>query len=109
MYVLIYVHMLSVLGPYMSENSDTKVSRHTKNHVAKFALSGRKSATFRNVADMSPTCCRHFQPRWVAVSDSYKPLELYKLIESVVLKQTKDQYPVAVVWDQYSAVFNAKQ
>jgi hypothetical protein len=27
---------------------------------------------------------------WVAVRDSYKPLELYKLIESVVLKQTKD-------------------
>jgi hypothetical protein len=46
---------------------------------------------------------------WVAVSNSYKPLELYKLTESVVLKQTKDQYPVAVVWDQYSAVFNAKQ
>jgi hypothetical protein len=46
---------------------------------------------------------------WVAVSNSYKPLELFKLIESVVLKQTKDQYPVAAVWDQYSAVFNAKQ
>jgi hypothetical protein len=46
---------------------------------------------------------------WVVVSNSYKPLELYKLIESVVLKQIEDQYPVAVVWDQYSAVFNAKQ
>jgi hypothetical protein len=46
---------------------------------------------------------------WVVVSNSYKPLELYKLIESVVLKQTMDQYPVAAVWDQYSAVFNAKQ
>jgi hypothetical protein len=34
---------------------------------------------------------------WVAVSNSYKPLELYKLIESVVLKQTEDQYPVAAV------------
>jgi hypothetical protein len=34
---------------------------------------------------------------WVAVRDSYKPLKLYKLIESVDLKQTKDQYPVAVV------------
>ncbi len=45
----------------------------------------------------------------MAVSNSYKPLKLYKLIESVVLKQTKDQYPIAVVWDQYSAVFNAKQ
>jgi hypothetical protein len=37
---------------------------------------------------------------WLVVSNSYKPLELYKLIESVVLKQTKDQYPVAAVWDQ---------
>ncbi len=27
----------------------------------------------------------------------------------MVLKQTEDQYPVAAVWDQYSAVFNAKQ
>ena len=46
---------------------------------------------------------------WVTVSQSYKPLELYKLIESVVLKQTEDQYPVAAVWDQYSSVFNARQ
>jgi hypothetical protein len=37
---------------------------------------------------------------WVAVSNSYKLLELYKLIESVVLKQTEDQYPVAAAWDQ---------
>jgi hypothetical protein len=34
---------------------------------------------------------------WVVVSNSYKPLQLYKLIESVVLKQTKDQYLVAAV------------
>ena len=46
---------------------------------------------------------------WAAVSASYKPLELYKLIESVVLKQTEDQYPVAAVWDQFIAVYNAKQ
>ncbi len=31
------------------------------------------------------------------VSVSYKPLDLYKLIESVVLKQTEDQYPVSAV------------
>ena len=44
------------------------------------------------------------------MSVSYKPLELYKLIESVVvLKQTEDQYPIAAVWDQYGAVYNAKQ
>ena len=46
---------------------------------------------------------------WIAVSASYKPLDLYKLIESVVLKQTEDQYPVAAVWDQYCQVYNAKQ
>ena len=46
---------------------------------------------------------------WEVVSASYKPLELYKLIESVVLKQTEDQYPVAAVWEQYGQVYNAKQ
>ena len=30
----------SVRGTSMSENRDTKVCRHTRNHVAKFALSG---------------------------------------------------------------------
>ncbi len=29
---------------------------------------------------------------WTTVSVSYKPLELYKLIERVILKQTEDQY-----------------
>ena len=46
---------------------------------------------------------------WEVVSASYKPLELYKLIESVVLKQTKDQYLVAAVWEQYGQVYNARQ
>ena len=34
---------------------------------------------------------------------------LQELVESVVLKQTEDQYPVAVVWEQYGQVYNAKQ
>jgi hypothetical protein len=34
---------------------------------------------------------------WTTVSVSYKPLELYKLIEQVTLKQTEDQYPVAAL------------
>jgi hypothetical protein len=46
---------------------------------------------------------------WAQVSVSYKPLDLYKLIESVVLKQTEDQYRVAALWEQYGAVYNAKQ
>ena len=42
---------------------------------------------------------------WVTVSVSYKPLEeLYKLIKQVILKQTEDQYPVAVLWEQLSNV-----
>ena len=47
--------------------------------------------------------------KWEVVSASYDPLELYKLIESVVLKQTEDQYVVAAMWDQYKRVFNAQQ
>ncbi len=46
---------------------------------------------------------------WAIVSVSYKWLELYKLIEQVILKQTEDQYPVAVLWEQLSNVANAKQ
>jgi hypothetical protein len=46
---------------------------------------------------------------WATVSVSYKPLELYKLIERVILKQTEDQYPVAALWEQLSNVVNAKQ
>ncbi len=45
---------------------------------------------------------------WAQVSVSYKPLDLYKLIESVVLKQTEDQYPVAALWEHYGAMYNAK-
>jgi hypothetical protein len=46
---------------------------------------------------------------WATVSVSYKLLELYKLIKRVILKQTEDQYPVAVLWEQLSNVANAKQ
>jgi hypothetical protein len=46
---------------------------------------------------------------WTMVSASYNPLELYRLIKQVVLKQTKDQYPFAVVHKQSLAVLNTKQ
>jgi hypothetical protein len=46
---------------------------------------------------------------WATVSVSCKPLELYKLIEPVILKQMEDQYPVAALWEQLSNVANAKQ
>ncbi len=41
---------------------------------------------------------------WATVSVSYKPLELYKLIKQVILKQMEDQYPVAMLWEQLSNV-----
>ena len=43
---------------------------------------------------------------WATVSVSYKPLELYKLIKRVILKQAEDQYPVAALWEQVSNVAN---
>jgi hypothetical protein len=46
---------------------------------------------------------------WATVSVSYKLLELYKLIEQVILNQTEDQYLVAALWEQLSNVANAKQ
>jgi hypothetical protein len=46
---------------------------------------------------------------WTTVSASYNLLELYRLIKQVVLKQTKDQYPFAVVYKQSLAVLNTKQ
>ncbi len=46
---------------------------------------------------------------WATVSVPYKPLEFYKLIEQVILKQTEDQFPVAALWEQLSNVANAKQ
>ena len=46
---------------------------------------------------------------WTTVSASYNPLELYRLIERVVLKQTKDQYPFTTVHEQSLVVLNTKQ
>jgi hypothetical protein len=46
---------------------------------------------------------------WTTVSASYDPLELYRLIQRVVLKQTEDQYPFAAVHEQSLAVLNTKQ
>jgi hypothetical protein len=46
---------------------------------------------------------------WTTVSASYNPLELYRLIKQVVLKQTKNQYPFTTVHKQSLAVLNIKQ
>jgi hypothetical protein len=46
---------------------------------------------------------------WTTVSASYNPLKLYRLIKRLVLKQTKDQYPFAMVHKQSLALLNTKQ
>ncbi len=46
---------------------------------------------------------------WTTVSMSYNPLKLYRLIKRVVLKQTKNQYPFAMMHEQSLAVLNTKQ
>ncbi len=46
---------------------------------------------------------------WPAVSISYDPLLLYKLMERVIMKQTEDQYPVAALWEQLCNVTQARQ
>lgn len=49
----------SVLGRSMLEIPDTKGCRHALICVSKIGLFGQKEVTFGDVADMSPTCCRH--------------------------------------------------
>ncbi len=48
-------------------------------------------------------------PSWTTVSTSYNPIELYKLIEWVVIKQTEDQSLFAMVHKQNLAVPNTEQ
>ena len=40
------------------------------------------------------------EPTWEVVSVSYNPLQLYRLIERVILAQTEDQYLFAIICDQ---------
>ena len=46
---------------------------------------------------------------WNAVSISYDPLTLYRLIEKMILAQTEDQYPFATVYDQELAFYSFRQ
>jgi hypothetical protein len=46
---------------------------------------------------------------WNAVSISYDPLALYRLIEKTILAQTEDQYPFATVYDQELAFYSFRQ
>ena len=46
---------------------------------------------------------------WSSVICSYNPLELYNLMEKVILKQTEDQYAYSAVAEQIIAVYTKKQ
>jgi hypothetical protein len=46
---------------------------------------------------------------WMAVSISYDPLILYRLIEKMILAQTEDQYPFATIFDQELAFYAFRQ
>ena len=40
---------------------------------------------------------------------SYNPLQLYRLIERVILAQTEDQYPFATIYDQEQSLYLFRQ
>ena len=43
------------------------------------------------------------------VSVSYNPLQLYHLIEGVILEQTEDQYPFAKIYEQEQSLYSFRQ
>jgi hypothetical protein len=51
----------------------------------------------------------HDDPKWDQVNKDRKPLELYALIERVVMKQTGDEYPPHNLLENIMAVFTMKQ
>ena len=51
----------------------------------------------------------HNDPKWDAINTSQKPLELYTLIEKVVMKQTDDEYAPSNLVEHVMAVFGMKQ
>jgi hypothetical protein len=51
----------------------------------------------------------HNDSQWEAVNKAQKPLELYALIERVVMKQTGDEYPPSNLMDHLLGVLTMKQ
>lgn len=51
----------------------------------------------------------HNDPKWDSINTAQKPLELYTLIERVVMRQTDDEYAPSNLVDHVNAVFNMKQ
>ena len=46
---------------------------------------------------------------WQAVSDSYNPLRLLKLIEKIVLKQSDNQYKIGIVIELLKLLLEYRQ
>lgn len=51
----------------------------------------------------------HDDVQWEKVNKNQKPLELYALIERVVMKQTGDEYPPSNLIDNLLAMLTLKQ
>jgi hypothetical protein len=51
----------------------------------------------------------HDDAQWEAINKNQKPLELYTLIERVVMQQTGDEYPTSNLIDNLLAVLTLKQ
>lgn len=100
--------------PYkMTEAEKLEYSNESKSHSARVAALEKHRGNV--YALIYGQCTQILQDKmkqdkkWITISASYKPLELYKLIERVTLKQTEDQYPIAALWEQLCNVTNAKQ
>jgi hypothetical protein len=100
--------------PYnLTDSERLEYSKKSKSHCNRVATLEKHSGNV--YALIYGQCTQILQDKmkqdknWTTVSVSYKPLELYKLIKRVILKQTEDQYPVAALWEQLCNVTNAKQ
>jgi hypothetical protein len=92
----------------LTDSERLKYSNESKSHSNRVATLEKHSGNV--YALIYGQCTQILQDKLKQdVSVSYKPLELYKLIERVILKQTEDQYPVAALWEQLCKVTNAKQ
>ncbi len=46
---------------------------------------------------------------WQVVSDSYDPLKLLKLIKKIILKQSDNQYKIAIIMEQLKLLLTYRQ
>ena len=46
---------------------------------------------------------------WTTVATYYDPLQLINIIENLVMAQTEDQYPFAIVYEQELSLYSFHQ